>query len=262
MLTQSWLREGWLYWGGDHWQGSYPEPQGWAEQWGCTQDPGSFHTHNPISPTLTWWEKMKVTGELRFWVCLLLIKAEMMSESRTGETPCSTPLCAPCRTACFSGSRTRGASASNLPIPGMEMRPTTEGPVGKGQCWYVGVSNRAPSSSDGLSPVAPPTLLFPLIFNSVHGSSWLSCPISRSQLPSFPILVITKVTGFLHHIPVQLHLCIALAQGDIPDSLLLHLQGQFYGGGNDRRDGRSQVTACSIGIRFFDMLINHRNFKY
>lgn len=79
-----------LSWGDDAFWGSPPEPQGRVSQEGCAQGSGSFHTHGSIPPRLTCL-KMKVTGELRFWVSVLLIKAEVTSVSRMGGAPAANP---------------------------------------------------------------------------------------------------------------------------------------------------------------------------
>lgn len=47
-------------------------------------------------------------GELRFCVLLLLIKADMTSDSRVGGISCSISLCVPCGTACSSASTIGG----------------------------------------------------------------------------------------------------------------------------------------------------------
>ena len=71
--------------------------------------------------------------ELRFWVLLLLIKVDIPSDIRMGETFHSKPLCVSCAIACSSVSRTRGTLSSNFPIPGVEISPTTMGSAGQGQ---------------------------------------------------------------------------------------------------------------------------------
>ena len=115
-----------LSWGYDALVGEPSETQGSA------QDSGLFHIHSSIPAGLTCW-KTKVTGELRFWVLLLLIKVDMPSDIRMGETSHSKPLCVSCAIACSSVSRTRGTLSSNFPIPGVEISPTTIGPAGQGQ---------------------------------------------------------------------------------------------------------------------------------
>lgn len=159
-----------LSWGDDAFWGSPPEPQGRVSQEGCAQGSGSFHTHGSIPPRLTCL-KMKVTGELRFWVSVLLIKAEVTSVSRMGGGPSCKPLCVSFRTACFSGSGASGAPATNLPIPGMEARPTTEGSAGQGQYYYLGV------------PIGALTILH-TVFQALIlclSHPWASCPSIKPQ---------------------------------------------------------------------------------
>lgn len=68
-----------LSWGYDALVGEPPETQVSA------QDSGLFHIHSSIPAGLTCW-KTKVTGELRFWVLLLLIKVDTPSDIRMGGT--------------------------------------------------------------------------------------------------------------------------------------------------------------------------------
>ena len=78
-----------LSWGYDALVGEPPETQGSA------QDSGLFHIHSSIPAGLTCW-KTKVTGELRFWVLLLLTKVDMPSDIRMRETSHSKPVCLMC----------------------------------------------------------------------------------------------------------------------------------------------------------------------
>ena len=52
--------------------------------------------------------KTNLTGELRFCVLLLLIKADMTSDSRVGGISCSNSPCASCGTTCSSASTIGG----------------------------------------------------------------------------------------------------------------------------------------------------------
>ena len=74
---------------------------------GCAQDSGLSHTHSFIPPGLTCL-KTNLTGELRFCVLLLLIKADVTSDSRVGGISCSISLCVPCGAACSSASMIGG----------------------------------------------------------------------------------------------------------------------------------------------------------
>lgn len=98
-----------LSWGCDALVGEPPETQGSA------QDPGGlFHIHSSIPAGLTCW-KTKVMWELRFWVLLLLIKVDMLSDIRVGETSHSKLLCVSCGIACSSVSRARGLYPATFP---------------------------------------------------------------------------------------------------------------------------------------------------
>ena len=97
-----------LSWGYDALVGEPPETQGSA------QDSGLFHIHSSIPAGLTCW-KTKVTGELRFWVLLLLTKVDMPSDIRMRETSHSKSLCVSRAIACSSVSRTGGHYPATFP---------------------------------------------------------------------------------------------------------------------------------------------------
>ena len=190
---------------------------------GCAQDSGLSHTHSFIPPGLTCL-KTNLTRELRFCVLLLLIKADMTSDSRVGGISCSNSPCASCGTTCSSAS-TIGGLIQQLFNPRCRDKAHHNGTC-RTRARLISWGIHDPPLMNYF-PVAPPLPIVPFkVYISVY-FFFEYCVLLWISRDLYPATTITWVIRFMHCIPDQYHLYVILNQGDILVFFIQCLQWHF-----------------------------------